>query len=136
MFKGTTNLDIEGFSDANWANNVEDRKSIMGSVFLSSNCSIAWTSKKQSTVALSTVEVEYVALSYTCQEAIWFREFIKEIAGEPEGKVIKVFCDNNGAICVAKNRVTSAKTKHIDTKHHFIREKIENNIVSIEYLNG
>lgn len=99
-----------------------------------SGAAISWFNKKQRTIALSTVEAEYIALSFACQEAIWLREFSKELEKKSNSVAITIKYDSNGAICSAKNQVTSQRTKHIDVKHHFIREKIEKKIVNIEYL--
>lgn len=96
-----------------------------------SSCAISWTNKKQKTTALSTVEAEY---KHTGQEAIWLRELVKEIRNERLNEPVVLTCDSNGAIHSAKNRVTSVRTKHIHIRHHFIREKIENKIIDVRYL--
>lgn len=94
---------ITGFNDADWANDPSDRKSITGCIFIISRAPISWFSKKQRVVALSTVEAEYMALSFACQEAIWLREFNKELDRESNNETIIIKCDNNGAMCSAKN---------------------------------
>jgi len=78
-FTKDSNLDVIGYSDADWANDPTDRKSITGCIFISSGAAISWFSKKQRTVALSSVEAEYIVLSFACQEAIWLRELRNEI---------------------------------------------------------
>jgi len=74
---------------------------------------------------LSSVEAEYIALSFACQEAIWLRELRNEINKTCDNKEIIMKCDNNGAISSAKNQMISQRTKHIDVRHHFIRDKVE-----------
>ncbi|CAL1682484.1 unnamed protein product [Lasius platythorax] len=128
------NTNIVGFSDADWANDQDSRKSITGSVFLGNGAAISWHSKRQRTVALSTVEAEYVALAFTCQEALWLRELIRETEPWKDVEPIELFCDNNGAICLTKNAALSQRTKHIDVRHHFVRESVENKKVTIKHL--
>lgn len=65
---------------------------------------------------------------------MWFREFIREITGEPKEKIIDIFCDNNGSICVSRYRITNTRTKHINIRHHFIRERTENKHINLKYL--
>lgn len=126
--------ELIGYSDADWANDPKDRKSITGSVFTKCGGAITWFSKKQRNVALSTVEAEYIALSFTCQEAIWLRELTKQIARSDKDETICIKCDSTGAIATPKNYVTSQRTKHIDVRHHFVREKIEEKVICVNYL--
>lgn len=133
-FCKNANTNIIGFSDADWANDQDSRKSITGSVFLGNGAAISWYSKRQHTVTLSTVEAEYVALAFTCQEALWLRELIRETEPWKEIEPIELFCDNNGAICLTKNAALSQRTKHIDVRHHFVRESVENKGVTIKHL--
>jgi len=105
-------------------------------VFISSGAAISWFSKKQRTVVLSSVEAEYIALSFACQEAIWLRELRNEIDKTYDNKAIIIKCHSNGAICSAKNQMTNQRTKHIDVRHHFIRDKIEKKIINVKYLSS
>ncbi|XP_044741904.1 secreted RxLR effector protein 161-like [Chrysoperla carnea] len=120
------NSAIMGFSDADWAGDVDNRKSVTGYVFLSQGGAICWNSKKQPTVALSTTEAEYMALSATVQEALWLRNFMKELDGK-EAEPTKIYCDNKSAIDLAAIANYRPRTKHIDVRHHFIRQHILNN---------
>jgi len=79
----------------NWANDPADRKSITAYIFVSSGAAISWFSKKQRIVALSSVEAEYIALSFACQEAIWLRELRNEINKTCDNKTIIMKCDSN-----------------------------------------
>jgi len=93
---------------------------------------VSWSSKKQSTVALSTTEDEYMAASYCTREAIWLRQLLEDVKCEDvEGTLI--LCDNQGAIALAKNPVHHARTKHIEMQHHFVREKVEKGTITLEY---
>lgn len=129
---GRENSELHGFSDADWASDVDDRRSCTGYVFMLENCAISWASKKQPTVALSSAEAEYMALSSATQEAIWIRQLLGELIGVQQP--IKIFVDNQSAINLAKNHMYSPRTKHIDIRHHFVREKLSNHVIDLEYI--
>lgn len=124
--------DIIGFSDSDFAADTIERKSVSGYVFKMSNGAITWMSKKQGTVALSTSEAEYMAMSTCFQEALWLLQLQKELT---PGAKLTVNCDNQSAIFIAKNSAFSQRTKHIDVRHHFIRECIAENKILLEYTN-
>ena len=121
-----------GYSDADWAGDVNDRKSTSGYLFKISGAPVSWRSKKQSCIALSTAEAEYMALSSAAQEATRLRQLTKDLHNEPtEPTVIKE--DNQAAIRIAKNPESHGRTKHIDIKYHFLREKVMNDVIKLEY---
>lgn len=109
-----------------------DRKSTTGYVFMLQNGPISWSPKKQSTVALSTTEAEYMAMSAAVQEALWLKILYMELYKRSEPIVI--FCDNKAAICLSRKSTYQPRTKHIDVRHHFIREKMANGFVNFEYV--
>jgi hypothetical protein len=126
---------IEGpivYSDADWAGNPIDRKSISGYTAILSGAAISWSSKKQSTVALSSTEAEYIAAARATQEATWIQTFLSEI-GHPLGKPIPLYVDNQSAIKLIQNPVAHDRTKHIDIKYHFIRDAQARGIIKVEY---
>ena len=86
---------------------------------------MTWSSKRQQTVALSSTEAEYMALTHTAKEAIWIRRFLQEIYPNEAKHCLEINTDNQSSLALAKNPVHHARTKHIDIRHHFIREKIE-----------
>ena len=141
--KGTVNLGLSykrcadgnliGYSDADWAGDVDERHSTSGNVFLLAKGAVSWLSKKQATVALSTAEAEYVALSAATQEAIWLRRLLADV-GEPLEDPIVINEDNQGAIAIAKNPVGHARTKHIDMRYHFVREGVQNGAIILKYV--
>ena len=125
---------LTGYSDADWAGDLDDRHSTSGNLFTLAGGSISWYSKKQPTVALSTAEAEYVSLSAATQEAVWLRRLLQDFTFEyhqEEPTVIKE--DNQGTIAIARNPVSHSRTKHIDIKHHYVRESIVNRHVTLEY---
>ena len=123
-----TNI-FEGYSDAAYAN-VDKAKSTTGYVYIAGGGAITWMSKRQSTVALSTTESEYVALSEAGKEASWLRNLYEEL-GFPQLTSTVINCDNNGCIAMAKNPQFHKKAKHIATKWHWIRDLVEKGVVDI-----
>ena len=113
--------DVEGYSDADWAGDVNDRKSTSGYVFTISGGAVSWKSKKQTSVALSTAEAEYIALASTAQEAMWMRQLTADLKSAPS-KATTIYEDNQSAIEMAKNPQFHGRAKHIEIKYHFIRE--------------
>ncbi|KAJ3557795.1 hypothetical protein NP233_g11654 [Leucocoprinus birnbaumii] len=108
-------LDLVGWSDSNWAQDLDTRKS------------------KQSVVATSTVEAEYVASANATREAVWLRTLLKEL-DFPQTDATIIHADNQGCIALAGNPVSHSRAKHIDIRHHFIRERIENKEIKLEYI--
>lgn len=131
-YSKTDKKGLMGYADASHATSY-DRKSYSGLVFLWKGGAICWESKKQKTVALSTAEAEYVAISEAAREAIFLKRFIAEITGEQE-RQLTIFSDSQSAIAIAQNPVHHQRTKHIDVRHHYIREAIENGHVRLEYV--
>ncbi|CAJ2639996.1 unnamed protein product [Trifolium pratense] len=141
--KGTTNLGLYysisddyklvGYSDSDWGGDVDDRKSTSGFVFYIGNTAFTWMSKKQPIVTLSTCEAEYVAATSCVCHAIWLRNLLKELS-LPQKEPTKIFVDNKSAIALAKNPVFHDRSKHIDTRYHYIRECVSNNDVKLEYM--
>ena len=128
----TTPEAIIGYSDADWAGDVKDRRSTSGNVFLLGGGAITWSSRKQSSVALSTVEAEYMALSVATQEAIWLRQLQEELGVTEAGPTL-IYEDNQGAISMAKNPVFHKRTKHVQIRYHFVREAVEQGTITLEY---
>ncbi len=139
--KGTVNLALKyersesgtlvGFSDADWAGDQDDRRSTTGNIFLLSEGAVSWLSKKQATVALSTAEAEYVALSQAAQEGTCLRRLLNDLGVEATPTVILE--DNQGAIAIAKNPVDHSRTKHIDIHYRYIRECVQNGQIELQY---
>ena len=112
------------FVDANWAGDVETRRSTSGYVILIAGAAVSWASRRQPTVASSTTEAEYMAVSEVIKQVIWTRRLVGDLGFKiDEATVIQ--CDNRGAVFLCANATDHKRMKHIDIKHHFIREKIE-----------
>ncbi|XP_073283693.1 secreted RxLR effector protein 161-like, partial [Primulina huaijiensis] len=96
-----TNSNLVGFSDADWAGDLDDRKSTSGGCFYLGNNLISWHSRKQNFVSLSTAESEYVAVGSCCTQLLWMNQMVKDYGLKSETLV--VYCDNSSAIDISKN---------------------------------
>lgn len=141
--KGTVGLKIQyskaikdglyGYCDSDWASDVDKRRSCTGYVFCLQGGAISWGSRRQPTVALSSVEAEYMALSSAIQEAMWLKQFGLELGNILPDVPVIVKCDSMGAIHLAKNDAFSSRSKHIDIRCHFIRDCITGLNVDVIY---
>ncbi|KAG9450658.1 hypothetical protein H6P81_010623 [Aristolochia fimbriata] len=121
-----------GYTDSDYGGDIDSRKSTSGYVFNIGSGAFSWSSKKQAVVALSTCEAEYVAAaSCTCQ-AVWIRNIMKELHNDQEGPT-PIYVDNKSAISLAKNPISHSRSKHIDTRYHFIREQVKAKVVELIY---
>jgi len=124
---------LEGFVDADWAGCPIDRRSFTGYVFTLSGAAVSWESKKQRTVALSSTEAEYMALTEATKEAMYLRGFLSELNLSAPGRV-RMMNDNRGALLLAQNHTFHARTKHVDARHHFVRQALHEGLVEIDHL--
>ena len=123
---------LVGYSDADWAGDCTDYKSTSGYLFQIGGTVVTWKSKKQSCVALSTAEAEYMALSSASQEAIWMRELNSDL-GNQQSQPTLILEDNQSAIAMARNPQYHGRSKHINIKFHFVREQVSNGKVCLKY---
>ena len=121
-FEWGSGLEISVFVDANYAEKADDRRSVSWVAVDVGKSSVSWFSSTQKIVALLTTEAEYVALGYGVKEALFVKGVLSFIIPSIPEKCIKVFVDNDRAISLANNPLSSARTKHIDVRFHFIRE--------------
>ena len=123
LFKPSSLFTLEGYSDSNWATNIDDRKSLSGiCVFLGGNL-ITWSSRKQKAVARSSTEAKYKALSSAVTDLMWVQHLLTEI-GISISQPMLLWSDNLGAQALACNLVYHVRTKHIELDVHFIRNLI------------
>jgi len=125
---------IVGFCDSDWAGDGVDRKSTSGYVFKLFGCTISWTSRKQSTVALSSTESEYIALSFAVSEACWLKHLLIDLKLFKNVPCVTLYEDNQSAIKITKNPEYHKRLKHVDIKFHFIREKVKEEVIKIKYI--
>ncbi|CAH9119565.1 unnamed protein product [Cuscuta europaea] len=125
-------FNLRGYTDSDWAGCVDDRKSTSGSVFDLGSDAITWSSKKQETVALSTSEAEYVAARAAAKQALWLRKLLTDLCCKQEEKP-EIWCDSKSAIAMAKNPTFHSRTKHIDVQHHFIRQLVAEEKITLHF---
>ncbi|KAM1309376.1 hypothetical protein ACFX2H_006077 [Malus domestica] len=122
VYGGASELRVEGYTDADFQSDVDDRSSNSGYVFTLNGGAVSWKSKKQSVIADSTTEAEYVAVAEAGKEAFWMMKFITELGVVPTiTSPVTLYCDNNGAIAQAKEPRAHQKNKHIDRRFNIIR---------------
>lgn len=129
---GSTNL--VGYSDADFANDTETRRSTTGYVFIKNGAAITWSSQRQQTVALSTTEAEFMAACAATKEAIWLKQLLLDLS-EFKQESVTINIDNQSAISVIKNSEFHKRCKHIDIRYNFIKEKYQENVISLNYVN-
>jgi hypothetical protein len=122
---------LHGYSDAAWASQYH-RHSISGFVFILNEAAVSWSANKQSVIALSSTEAEYLALSHSTKEAPWYRHLLKSLH-MPLSDPITLYCDNQSTITLTANNSFHAKSKHIDICYHSIRKTVESKDIAIKY---
>ncbi|GKA27497.1 hypothetical protein Tco_0713665 [Tanacetum coccineum] len=142
--KGTTHLglwypkgsDIEiiVYANSDHAGDYVDCKSTSGIYTFIGCCLTYWFSKKQTALAISTTEAEYISTKKTCQQALWMKQALIDYGIRLDD--IPIMCDNKGAIDLSKNPVQHSHTKHIEIRHHFLHDNVQKGNISIEKLSS
>ncbi|GJW14166.1 retrovirus-related pol polyprotein from transposon TNT 1-94 [Tanacetum coccineum] len=142
--KGTTHLGLwypKGsgietivYADSDHAGDYVDRKSTSGICTFMGCCLTSWFSKKQTALAISTTEAEYVSAGKACQQALWMKQALVDYGIRLDD--IPIMCDNKGAIDLSKNPVQHSRTKHIEIRHHFLRDNVQKGNISIEKVSS
>lgn len=126
---------MQVFADADHASNPIDRKSIRGYVFTISGGAVCFSSTKQRSVAGSTTEAKYVALSLASRQAIWTRRLVSSIEGTPTNSVIPLlFGDNKASLQLSRGVSNTSKIKHIDTSFHQIIDEVKNGSIKLFWV--
>ena len=133
FIKSKVSLNLGGFCDSDWGSSLIDRRSTTGFYFSLNpdGPPISWKTRKQPTVALSSCEAEYIALAAAVQEAMFLFSLLKEFIRQTS---IVIQIDNQGAMALSKNPIVQNRSKHIDIRYHFIREKVQNGFISLKYV--
>jgi hypothetical protein len=126
-------LVLRGYADADWAGNPDTRRSTTGHVFVLNGGPISWCSKQQPTVAQSSSEAEYLCAASAIKEALWLRQLLPAL-GVTVGGPVPIGVDNQSAIAMLSSPAVSARTKHIDVRHHLVREHVARGKVAIAYV--
>ncbi|GJY82748.1 copia protein [Tanacetum coccineum] len=127
-----TAMALTAYADADHAGCQDTRRSTSGSAQFLGDKLVSWSSKKQKSTAISTTEAEYIAMSGCCAQILWMRSQLTDY-GFAFNK-IPLYCDNRSAIALCCNNVQHSRSKHIDIRHHFIREQVEKGVVELYFV--
>ena len=133
-FEKGKRLDLVAYSDSDYARDEKDRPSVSGAAIMCSGACVSWFSRMQRCVTTSSTEAEYVAMGDCVKEALFVRNVLTFMDPNEKGKRILVQEDNEGAIRLANNPLSSARTRHIDVRHHFLRELVQEQAIKIEHV--
>ncbi|KAD4586372.1 hypothetical protein E3N88_23973 [Mikania micrantha] len=126
---------LVGYSDSSHGTDVEDRRSTTGLAFYYSGNLITWASQKQRTMALSSCEAEFMAATAVACQGLWLRNLVSDFL-DVKAQKVQLLVDNESAIALMKNPIFHGRSKHIDTKYHFICECVEQDQVYVEHVSG
>ena len=124
MYKNGENSNLIGFSNSDYAGDIDDRKSTSGVV--------VWSSKKQQIVTLSTIEAEFVAAASSSCEIIWMRRLLETLHNQQQGPIV-IYCDNVSAIKLSKDPILHRRSKHIDVRFHFLRDLYKDGVIDLVF---
>lgn len=136
--RGTTSLrlcfggdkpTLVGYTDSDMAGDIDSRKSTSGYLIKLAGGAVAWQSRLQRCVALSTTEAEFIAITEACKELLWLRKFLQEL-GFVQDKYL-LFCDSQSAIHLGKNSTFHSRSKHIDVRYHWIRDVLDAGLLEL-----
>lgn len=125
-------IDLVSWTDSDWAQDTDSRCSVGGFAFEIAGGFVSWSSKKQLMVALSMVEAEYMAAANATKEAIWLHILLEDL-GYMQTLVTVLHGDNLSCIILSCNPTSHTHVKHIDIQHHFIRERVANSEINLQY---
>lgn len=121
LYAADQNCTMAGYTDSDFAGDVDKRRSLSGYVFTFAGSVVSWKSTLQPTVSLSTTEAEYVAMTEAAKEGIWLKGLLGDLGWHTDKA--DIYCDSLSAICLSKDNVFHDRTKHIDVKYHFLRNE-------------
>jgi hypothetical protein len=132
-YDGDHNFTLSGYTDSDWARSVADRKSTSGCCFSLGSAMISWQSRKQSSIALSTAEAEYIAACSASCEAIWLRKLLTGLF-DLEMEATTILCDNQSCIKMTENPVFHDRSKHIEILYHYICDMVQRGALKLLYV--
>ncbi|XP_014517174.1 uncharacterized protein LOC106774644 [Vigna radiata var. radiata] len=133
FFPGNSSLQLQAYSDADWAGCPDTRRSTTGWCMFLGNAPISWKCKKQHSVSKSSTEAEYRAMSAACSEITWLRGLLTEL-GVSQAQPTPLHTDNTSAIQIAANPVYHERTKHIEVNYHSIREAYDRRVITLPHV--
>jgi hypothetical protein len=125
-------IDLIGYSDVDYVRCKIDRKSTSETCQFPGRSLVSWASKKQNSIALSTVEAEYIVAGHCCAQLLWMRQSLRDYSYKLSK--VPLLCDNESAICMEDNPVEHSRTKHIDIRYHFLRDNQQKGISKLSML--
>jgi len=134
FYENKSQLQIHGYTNADWAGNVLDRRSTSGFMFSFGSGVISWSSKKQPIVALSSTEAKYRGVAIVACEVVWLQKLLSDLGQSVDVPVV-IYYDNISSILLVNNPVYHARTKHIEVHYHFIREKVLAKKINLIHVN-
>ncbi|WKA00504.1 hypothetical protein VitviT2T_018850 [Vitis vinifera] len=134
-YRRTNILDVVRFYDVDFVGCIDDKKSTTGYIFMMAEGAVSWKSVKQTLTTSSTMEAEYVACYEACCHAMWMRNFISTLGVvDSISRPLKLFCDNFAAVAFSKNTRSISRSKHIDVKFYFVKEKVAESLIDIKHM--
>ncbi|XP_070019953.1 secreted RxLR effector protein 161-like [Nicotiana sylvestris] len=124
-------FNLIGYADADYVNYLVDRKSTSGMAYFLGSCLISWGTRKQNSMTLSTAKAEYVAAASCCAQLLWIKQQLEDFGVLTES--VPLLCDNTSALNIAKNPVQHKRTKHIEVRHHFLRDNVEKGLIYMKF---
>ena len=126
MYRQKDNLELVGYSDVDFVGCVDSYKSTSGYIFIMAGGAISWRSVKQTLIATSTMEAEFVSCFEATSQGVWLKSFISRLrVMDSISRPLRIFCDNSAAVFLAKNNISRSQCKHIDIKYLAIREHVK-----------
>ena len=132
-YEGSQNTGFLAYSDSDWGTDPNNRKSHTGYLIKLANAPVSWVSHQQKTVALSSTEAEYMALSFAVKQGLWMRYFLNDVGVDTSGEATTLRVDNKGAIDLSKEPRFHSRTKHIPIHYHFTRELVADGTFTITH---
>jgi hypothetical protein len=132
-YDGDRDFTLSGYTDADWAGSVADKKSTSGCCFSLGSAMISWQSRKQSSNSLSTAEAKYIAACFSSCEAIWIQKLLTGLF-DLEMRETTILCDNQSCIKMTENHVFHDRLKHIEIRYHFIHDMVQRGALKLQYI--
>ena len=135
IYQRSNNLEVVGYSNSYFSGCVYSHRSTSGYIFMMANGAISWRSAKQSLVATSTMEAEFISLFEATSQGIWLKSFMANLQViDSVPRLLKIYCDNLAIVFLAKNNKSESRSKHIDIKYLVMRERVKANEMIIENI--
>ena len=133
LFKKPRHLQIEAYTNVDWAGSITDRRSTSEYCSFVGGNLVTWRSKKQNMVARSSAEAEFRAVAHGICEVMWIKRMLEKLKAS-DSLPMKLCCDNKAAISITHNPVLHDRTKHVEVDKHFIKEKLESGLICMPYI--